>query len=470
MKRYIDEPIAQELSPEAVQSEVERILASDKFARSKRLRSLLRFTVNQTLQGHADTLKEYVIGTEVLKKPDTYDPRRDSLVRVLASRLRVKLKEYYNDGGSDDPLVIEFPKGKYVPRFQRREQLQTELEKKLRARNAYSLGNFLLARGGEDNLAEAAGHFSEAVESDPDWSPAHVQLAVSSALQGFLGLRRPREVWPVARTQAEIALELDDMSTDAHIALGMFHAFYNWRWRDAGSHFQKAIDRDSYSGAAHLWHAVADLLPSGKLHEAEDEIGRARELAPALFLDEGRLLVLYFSGRHEDIIRATEQEKTASRATPLFSQDWRTWMRGCALAATGHVREAIELLSGIQDDHSHVIATLGHLYALAGDRDSAQRMNARLEERRASGAWVPNYDRAVVAAGLGEQDKAMSMLQEATRENEPWMVYLSLDPRMGSLRSIPRFGGFVRRVFSNETENSGAAVPVDASDAPVEEQ
>src|SRR5579863_6019548 len=132
MLRYDKPEALQDLSPEAIQGEVERILASEKFARSKRLRSLLRFTVQQTLQGHADMLKEYVIGTEVLKKPETYDPRRDSLVRVLASRLRVKLKEYYNDGGSEDPLVIEFPKGKYVPRFQRREQIQTEVERKLR--------------------------------------------------------------------------------------------------------------------------------------------------------------------------------------------------------------------------------------------------------------------------------------------------------------------------------------------------
>src|SRR5579871_2958232 len=100
-KRYEDRETL-EFSPDAVQNQVDRILYSEKFARSKRLRSLLRFTVTQTLQGNADTLKEYVIGTEVLKKPDSYDPRSDSLVRVLASRLRVKLKEYYNDGGSDD--------------------------------------------------------------------------------------------------------------------------------------------------------------------------------------------------------------------------------------------------------------------------------------------------------------------------------------------------------------------------------
>src|SRR5579863_6451968 len=139
MLRYDKPEALQDLSPEAIQGEVDRILSSDKFSRSKRLRSLLRFTVDQTLQGNADTLKEYVIGTEVLKKPDSYDPRSDSLVRVLASRLRVKLKEYYSDGGSEDPLVIEFPKGKYVPKFQRRDQLQTDVERRLRARNAYSL-------------------------------------------------------------------------------------------------------------------------------------------------------------------------------------------------------------------------------------------------------------------------------------------------------------------------------------------
>src|SRR5271154_3369444 len=107
MKPQDSVPLPEQFSRQAIQSEVTLILASDKFGRSKKLRSLLQFTVEQTLQGNAGMLKEYVIGTEVLKKPDTYDPRRDSLVRVLASRLRMKLREYYNDGGSQDPLVIE---------------------------------------------------------------------------------------------------------------------------------------------------------------------------------------------------------------------------------------------------------------------------------------------------------------------------------------------------------------------------
>ena len=57
MSRYDKLPTMEELSPEAIQSEVERILSSEKFARSKRLRSLLRFTVAQTLQGQCRYLE-----------------------------------------------------------------------------------------------------------------------------------------------------------------------------------------------------------------------------------------------------------------------------------------------------------------------------------------------------------------------------------------------------------------------------
>jgi tetratricopeptide (TPR) repeat protein len=455
-----NQPVVPNFSPEAVQTEVERILASDKFSRSKRLRSLLQFTVSQTLEGHADTLKEYVIGTEVLKKPDSYDPRRDSLVRVLASRLRMKLREYYNNGGSDDPLVIEFPKGKYVPRFQRRDQLQTEMQRRLAARNAYSRGKFLLTHLTPQNLAESIERFGEAAAAEPDWPPPRVEHAIAGAFEGFLGYRRPREAWTPVRAQADVALQLDEMSAEAHIALGMFYAFFGWRWREAESHFLKAIERDSYSGGGHLWRAIGILLPFGKLREADEELSKARQLAAAPFLEEGQLLAQYLSGRHDDVIRTTESTEASHDAEWRLQVDpeWRSWMRGSALAAAGRMREAIDLLNDIQDPGTHVTATLAHCCGVANDPDRARDLDAQLEARRQSGEWVPNYDRAVIAAGLGEPEEAMARIQEACRENEPWMAFLSLDPRMVSLRSIPRFGGFIRRVLSSETGGNNGNV------------
>jgi len=456
MSRYDKLQTVEELSPEAIQGEVERILASEKFARSKRLRSLLRFTVAQTLQGNADTLKEYVIGTEVLKKPDSYDPRSDSLVRVLASRLRVKLKEYYSDGGSDDPLVIEFPKGKYVPRFQRREQLQTEIEKKLRARNAYSRGKFLSTKFNEDSLAEAADHFEEAIEADPNWAVPHICLANVYGLQAFLGFRRPREVWPLVRAQADATLQLDEMSSEAHIAIGMSYSLFDWRWRDADLHFQKAIERDSYSGNGHLWRAISVLIPTGRIQEAQEELHKAHHLAPTQFQEEATALAMYFSQKYDQVLRASEQ----SAEHPLTG--WLPWIRACALLAMNRTPEAIQLLERLHADEplrARITSTLGYAYAVAGQTEKAQEMLANLRERRTNGSWVGNYELALIETGLGNKNEAVALLQEAVREKETPVAFLAVDPRLASLRGLPKFAGLMRRiVLMDEAHGQGAGL------------
>jgi tetratricopeptide (TPR) repeat protein len=444
MSRYEKGVIPEELTPEAIQTEVERILASEKFARSKRLRTLLRFTVAQTLQGNADMLKEYVIGTEVLKKPDSYDPRSDSLVRVLASRLRVKLKEYYSDGGSDDPLVIEFPKGKYVPKFQRRDQLQSDVERRLRARNAYSQGRFRATRLTAEALAEAATHFEEAVEADPDWAQARIGLANVYAFQALLGFRRPREIWPVVKLQADAALQLDELSADAHICLGMGQALFEWRWHDAEAHFLKAVERDTYSGGGHLWRALACLMPASKMEEACAAIATAQELAPSPFLEEAQLLSLYFSEQYDQLLPLTDR---AGDLTPF-----RQWLRACALAGMAKNGEAIELLEK-HDGDARMIATLGYVCGIAGDQDKALEALALLSERRARGNWVSNYDLALIQIGLDNRTEALALLHEALREKEPWLAFLAVDPRLHSLRSHPKFQGLVRRIQLTEAES-----------------
>src|SRR5262249_47372714 len=109
------------LSAEAVQAQLAKILGSQAFGNSERLSRFLRFTVEQTLRGRGDQIKEYLLGLEVCDRNQSYDPRTDPIVRVEAGRLRSKLSEYYETEGRDDPLVIEYRKGSYVPAFQKRD-------------------------------------------------------------------------------------------------------------------------------------------------------------------------------------------------------------------------------------------------------------------------------------------------------------------------------------------------------------
>jgi hypothetical protein len=105
------------ISEQAIREELSRVLQSSMFAQSDRLGRFLRFTVETTLAGEADTLKEYLIGTEVYERNSSYHPSEDSIVRSEARRLRSKLKEYYDSVGKYDPTLISYRPGSYVPAF-----------------------------------------------------------------------------------------------------------------------------------------------------------------------------------------------------------------------------------------------------------------------------------------------------------------------------------------------------------------
>jgi len=93
------------------------MLASPVFIRADRSSALLRFIVEQTLNGGAARLKDYTLGAEALGRGESFDPRTDPVVRAEASRLRGRLEQYYKTTGQTDPVVIALSKGSYVPRL-----------------------------------------------------------------------------------------------------------------------------------------------------------------------------------------------------------------------------------------------------------------------------------------------------------------------------------------------------------------
>jgi serine/threonine-protein kinase len=119
------------VAPEFVQAELERVLASKTFSSSPRLSRFLRFTVEQTIQGHKDKIKEYLLGVDVFDRGRSYDPRIDPIVRVEAGRLRTKLQQYYISEGARAPLVFELPKGRYIPSFRTNDSPQAGNERHL---------------------------------------------------------------------------------------------------------------------------------------------------------------------------------------------------------------------------------------------------------------------------------------------------------------------------------------------------
>jgi hypothetical protein len=105
-------------APEEIQSQLQRIVSSRVFAASARMSRFLRFTVEETIAGRAEDLKEITIGLAVFDR--AHDPRIDPIVRVEACRLREKLAQYYDADGKEDSIIIELPRGGYAPVFRQR--------------------------------------------------------------------------------------------------------------------------------------------------------------------------------------------------------------------------------------------------------------------------------------------------------------------------------------------------------------
>jgi TolB-like protein len=106
------------LSDDAVRRQLSRIVASDGFARSDRLRRLLEFLVLAVLDGRQQALNEYNLAIEVFnRQKGHYTSDSDPIVRVQTGRLRRKLDGYYASEGKNEPVIIQVPPRSYMPVF-----------------------------------------------------------------------------------------------------------------------------------------------------------------------------------------------------------------------------------------------------------------------------------------------------------------------------------------------------------------
>ncbi|WP_246153428.1 hypothetical protein [Terriglobus albidus] len=96
---------------------MERLLHSTHFRNSKRYPTLLRYMVEETLEGRGAHLKERTLGVEVFGRPADYDTASDPVVRVTVAEIRKRIAQYYHESSHASELRIELNIGSYIPEF-----------------------------------------------------------------------------------------------------------------------------------------------------------------------------------------------------------------------------------------------------------------------------------------------------------------------------------------------------------------
>jgi adenylate cyclase len=255
---------------QAVLDQLDRVLSSPPFESAERSTRLLRFVVEQTLQGHADRLKEYTLATQVLGRSAAFDPRTDPIVRAEAARLRDRLSRYYAKQGQTDPLLIDLPKGSYVPRFERRvvspAPLKESEEPATRKRLSWTM---VTVAATASMIAVVLLGFTGTTRSSGELSIAVLPLADLSSDAGrdffadgvtdeiAAALARVPNLKVVARTSAYAFKNRAEPAREVGAALGAAHLIEG-SVRQNGGRVRIAVQLTKAETGLQLWSAVYD--------------------------------------------------------------------------------------------------------------------------------------------------------------------------------------------------------------------
>jgi serine/threonine-protein kinase len=280
---------------------------------------------------------------------------------------------------------------------------------------------------GPFGLEERVKLLEQATAKDPGFARAYVQLAYWYRLLGGT------LVWPAtkslqkSREAVTRALELDPDFGEAHVELAANLWWKDWDWAGADREFRRALELNATS--AHMEYGWF-LAMIGRTEEARIEARRAIEIDP---LSPWTLIVvslIHWSTR--DYSESLEDARRAGGEAPM------------TLEAMGRYEEAI----ASYEKSVQTVANRGHLgrcYALAGRQTDARRILGELQAGvRKNGLGA--YEIAFIHAALGNKNEAFRSLDLAYQQRDSGIKFLKVDPALDVLRSDARFQELERRV------------------------
>ena len=294
-------------------------------------------------------------------------------------------------------------------------------------------------------MQSAVAHFQTAIERDPDYAAAHLALADSYSIWGFYGGIPCWEAFARARTAVESAARIAPDSPEVALSFGIIDHYYGWDTEREERELRKAIAGAPRSADAWFWLALL-LAVAGRSEEARDAGRRGVALDPRS------------ANAQTCLAWACRPDNAGSRRPcPSWRKPWR-WIRTprfrCGRWPMRNRRPAESKPRSRRSSTPSRSRTVNTSFrsrcwarALAADgrEPEARQLLAELQER-AGREYVPPHDLAVLHAGLGERNEALSALERAFEQRNGLLWYRIHMPTFDALHDEPRFRAITDRL------------------------
>ena len=297
-------------------------------------------------------------------------------------------------------------------------------------------------------MQDALGRLLRAVEMDPAFMAARVELAQLAILQCIYGYLSPRIAAANVRRAADGIPELNEQAEALLPALGWVEFHFD---RDARSALllmarSAGLPYDATNTRARSWL----LLSRHRFGEAIELLCAAIQLDPySPWLQAGLAWALHLAGERDASVAQIE------KAIDFSSQyDNSLFLGAMILGYNGEAARAIEVAETLTARSSHFdLAISAHAYALAcaGRAEESHSLLERLQwlsrER-----FVLNTLNAATHVVLGEADAALEELRNANETRCPWFFQMLADPRLKPLKRRPEFAALESPLAAMEAD------------------
>ncbi len=314
-----------------------------------------------------------------------------------------------------------------------------------KAYEAYLQGRFEWNLRTTQSLMQAISYFQQAIAYDATYAPSYAGLADCYALLGSAPNTAlpPSEAFPKAKDNALKALALDRDLAEAYVPLGYSALVYDWNYPEAEKEFRKAIDLRPDYATAHQYYAYY-LTAMGYMEQAIAERKRAVSIDPRSPLLNTALGEAYYQahrfsesiGPNQAALSIDPHYAVAIINIGLAYQQMRMYSQA---------QQAFQSILAFAPRDPALLALLGHLYAVTGQKAAAQGIISQLQQISTE-RYVPSLYVAVIYTGLGDKDQAFAWLDKAFAERCEYLVYLPTEPMADPLRNDPRFPALLERL------------------------
>jgi serine/threonine-protein kinase len=309
------------------------------------------------------------------------------------------------------------------------------------ASRLYFKGRYYWNKRTIDSLRTAVDMFQQAIDKDPTYALAYAGMADSYML--LSNVMPPGEGFGKSKAAAGRALELDKKLAEPYATLGYIALHYDWNWQRAESNLKRAIELGpNYPTAHSIYGRYLSIM--GRYPQSVEEMLRAQELDPLSPGISTGVGLCYYLARHYD--EAITQYRKILEMEPRFPLAMLDL--GDAYVQKHQFPEAIEIFRkalAITPNDAGGIAQLGHAYAIAGRKADALSTLDRLKEL-AGKRYVSSYYFALVHAGLGNTEEAVSALDRGYTERTAPLVLVKAEPAFDPIRQDPRFKSLMVRM------------------------